>query len=256
MAQELYKTMRPQIQEARQAGASICFAGHSLGGALATLLCSLTMLQLQQPTQQVTCTSFGSPPVLAHKDGKDGTAILEVGHVSCRTLMPITLSIALSLCTLQLSLMLIILPTHPKEGRCTFIMHLQLSQMLIFCLYIFWDQLWLHPAGPRTSKCIAVLQLLGLSESSIRSFVLDTDPIPRAMLSVDPTFAFLKQWPGMASLLSIRDWFTGQTSSNQANAAKFMYNNVGEVYLITWSVDTGHKVCIWCQATVFVNNSP
>ena len=123
MAQELYKTMLPQIQEARQAGASIRFAGHSLGGALASLLCSLTMLQLQQPTQQVTCTSFGSPPVLAHKGGKDGTAILEVGHVSCRTLMPVILSIALSLCTLQLPVMLIILPTHPKEVRCTFIMH-------------------------------------------------------------------------------------------------------------------------------------
>lgn len=80
----------------------------------------------------------------------------------------------------------------------------------------------------------------------MRSFVLASDPIPRAMLSVDPTFAFFKQWPGVASILSLRDWFTGQASGNRANAAKFMYNNVGEVHLINWSVETGHKVSLRC----------
>lgn len=78
MAQDMYKTLLPQIEEARQNGQTIYFAGHSLGGALATLLCSMTMLQLQLPAQQIMCTTFGSPPVLAHKDGKGGNAILQV----------------------------------------------------------------------------------------------------------------------------------------------------------------------------------
>ena len=130
MAQELYKTMLPQIQEARQAGASICFAGHSLGGALAALLCSLTMLQ--QPTQNVTCTSFGSPPVLAHKDGKDGTAILEVDSVSsgmhnshaCHNIhCPVAV-------VLQLAHMLIVLPT---DSSGVIYCHLQLSQIEVCC---------------------------------------------------------------------------------------------------------------------------
>ena len=83
MAQELFKTLAPQIQQAKDKGQSICFGGHSLGGALAMLLCSLAVLQLRVPAKQVMCTTFGSPPVLAHKDGKDGQAILQVckrGH--------------------------------------------------------------------------------------------------------------------------------------------------------------------------------
>lgn len=78
MAQEIYRILDPQLQEAKKAGRTICFAGHSLGGALATLLCSMTLLHLQLPAQQIRCTTFGSPPVLAHKDGKDGDAILQV----------------------------------------------------------------------------------------------------------------------------------------------------------------------------------
>ena len=62
------------------------------------------------------------------------------------------------------------------------------------------------------------------------------------MLSVDPSLAFFKQWPGMGYVLQIRQWFQGQSPVAAPDAAKFMYSNVGEVHLITWSVDVGHKV--------------
>ena len=88
-----------------------------------------------------------------------------------------------------------------------------------------------------------VLQMLGLPSSSLRSFVLDSDPIPRAMLSIDPTFSFFKQWPAVKGILQVRNWFMGQASAAPVvNPARFLYDNVGDVYLIKWTVGQGHKV--------------
>lgn len=87
-----------------------------------------------------------------------------------------------------------------------------------------------------------VLQLLGLPAASLRSFVLDSDPIPRAMLSIDPTFAFFKQWPAVKNIMQAGRWLMGQQAPPPITPAKFMYNNVGEVYLIRWTVGQGHKV--------------
>lgn len=103
----------------------------------------------------------------------------------------------------------------------------------------------------QTDAQLICLQLLGLPASSLRSFVLDSDPIPRAMLSIDPTFAFVKQWPAVKSIMQLGRWFTGQQSPAPVTPARFMYNNVGEVYLIKWTVGQGHKVSSihpWVQA--------
>ncbi len=51
---------------------------------------------------------------------------------------------------------------------------------------------------------MALLQALGLPASAVRSFVLDNDPVPRAMLSADPAFALLKQSAPVAWLLQAR----------------------------------------------------
>lgn len=48
------------------------------------------------------------------------------------------------------------------------------------------------------------VQLLSLPSGAVRSFVLDNDPVPRAMLSVDPTFAMLKQSAPMSWVLEAR----------------------------------------------------
>lgn len=105
MANELYKQLQPHIQRARDLGQIICFGGHSLGGALATLVCCLAVLHQRLPAPQVQCATFGSPPVLAHRDGKNGDAILQVclpkaaqlhdGVQPCKN--PVTLSSAVKL---------------------------------------------------------------------------------------------------------------------------------------------------------------
>lgn len=62
------------------------------------------------------------------------------------------------------------------------------------------------------------------------------------MLSIDPTFAFVKQWPAVKNIMQVGRWFTGQQAPLPVTPARFMYNNVGEVYLIKWTVGQGHKV--------------
>ena len=79
MANELYEHLEPHIKRAKSAGQAVCFGVHSLGGALATLFCRLALLKSQLPSHQLQCVTFGSPSVLAHTDGKDGNAILQVG---------------------------------------------------------------------------------------------------------------------------------------------------------------------------------
>ena len=101
-------------------------------------------------------------------------------------------------------------------------------------------------ANVRLKNAWCVLQLLGLPAASLRSFVLDSDPIPRAMLSIDPTFAFVKQWPAVKNIMQVGRWFMGQQTPVPVSPAKFMYNNVGEVYLIKWTVGQGHKVSSTC----------
>ena len=49
-----------------------------------------------------------------------------------------------------------------------------------------------------------VMQELGLPAAAVRSFVLDNDPVPRAMLSADPTFAMLSKSAPMSWLLQAR----------------------------------------------------
>jgi pimeloyl-ACP methyl ester carboxylesterase len=113
MAEELYSVLRPHMEGQGQ----LHLAGHSLGGSLATLVAltahlrlggstsasaaSLNDRQQQQQQQlspqgqqqqqqqqqrrrlQVTCTTFGSPPVLAMSqgEGEDGRSILQAARM-------------------------------------------------------------------------------------------------------------------------------------------------------------------------------
>lgn len=82
MANELYKQLESHVKTAKDLGQIICFGGHSLGGALATLVCCLALLHQKLPPGQVQCATFGSPPVLAHRDGRNGDTILQVCSVT------------------------------------------------------------------------------------------------------------------------------------------------------------------------------
>lgn len=88
----------------------------------------------------------------------------------------------------------------------------------------------------------SALQVLGLPEGSIRSFVLENDPVPRALLSVDPTFTALKNSRPGAALLRLRSWLLGP--SVPLTPDRFLADNVGEVNLLRWTPDAGHRVSL------------
>ena len=81
---------------------------------------------------------------------------------------------------------------------------------------------------------------MGLPAARVRSFVLDNDPVPRAMLSVDPTFALLKSAAPVAWLLEARARWLGDGAA--LTPERFLFENVGDVFLIRWSPESGQKV--------------
>lgn len=86
----------------------------------------------------------------------------------------------------------------------------------------------------------AILEALGMAPTSVRNYVLDNDPVPRALLSVDPTFAAIKGWTPFKSLLELRERFLGP--GVVLSPSRFLYHTVGPVYLIRWSQEEGHTV--------------
>lgn len=100
------------------------------------------------------------------------------------------------------------------------------------------------------SHMVLGMQMLGLQKGSLQSFVLENDPVPRALLSVDPTFTALKQSRLGAALLQLRHSFLGP--GVPLTPERFLADNVGQVNLIRWTPETGHKVCpniIWYSSS-------
>ena len=77
------------------------------------------------------------------------------------------------------------------------------------------------------------LDILGLPPQALRNFALENDPIPRALLSVDPTFEMIKQWDTAKALLQLRERLVGKGSPLSTD--RFLFETVGELYLIKWT---------------------
>jgi len=67
-----------------------------------------------------------------------------------------------------------------------------------------------------------------------RNFILQNDPIPRALLSVDPTYQLFAGLPVVQSLLELRAWLAG-SSGAPLSPTRFLFETVGEVHFIKWS---------------------
>jgi len=85
-----------------------------------------------------------------------------------------------------------------------------------------------------------VLQVLKLPDAAVRSFVLEHDPVPRALITADPAFHALKQYAPVQQLLQARSWllgsglFGGQDASATSpfTSNRFLFESVGGVYLL------------------------
>jgi hypothetical protein len=68
-----------------------------------------------------------------------------------------------------------------------------------------------------------------------RNFILQNDPIPRALLSVDPTYQLLAGLPGVQSLLELRAWLAaGDSAAPMLSPNRFLFETVGEVRALAW----------------------
>ena len=90
-----------------------------------------------------------------------------------------------------------------------------------------------------TSKIICA-QALDMPTSSMRSFVLEGDVIPRAMLSSDPSFTLLKRWSVVRAGLQLRETLFG--SGVPLSSSRFLFDSVGDTFLIRWDAKTGPQV--------------
>lgn len=78
-----------------------------------------------------------------------------------------------------------------------------------------------------------MLAAVGLPEGSVKNFVLENDPVPRALLSVDPTFELLKGWGAVKGLLQLRELLAG--AGSPLSSSRFLFESVGQVHLIKWT---------------------
>lgn len=82
----------------------------------------------------------------------------------------------------------------------------------------------------------AALQALGLPQHAMQHYVLDQDPVPRAMLSVDPTLSFLKQVAGLPLDAVPRSLLGG-------TPVRFLFDlPMGEVYLLKLDQQRVHRL--------------
>ena len=81
------------------------------------------------------------------------------------------------------------------------------------------------------------------SMKRIRNYVLDNDPVPRTLLSVDPTFvAFKNSLPAIKSILEWRQQVYGKNA--MFSLEKFMYQPAGPLFLIKWNAEQGQRVTL------------
>ena len=86
----------------------------------------------------------------------------------------------------------------------------------------------------------AILAALGMAPGAVRNYVLDDDPVPRVLLTADPSFQVLKASPAAAALLQLRERVLGPGAV--LSPSRFLYHTVGAVLLLRWSPERGYSI--------------
>ena len=86
----------------------------------------------------------------------------------------------------------------------------------------------------------------------VRNYVLQDDPVPRALLSADPALLALTRHPAVEGLLRLRrQWLSGEAGGDRGSSygdapslspSRFLFHPAGEVRLVRWSAAGGHRV--------------
>ena len=95
-------------------------------------------------------------------------------------------------------------------------------------------------AGDGRSASSAPSSASAAPVSSVTSFFAEGDPVPRWLLSSDPTFAAAASFPPLAAALAARSWLLGPSAP--LTTTRFLFEPAGECYLLSWSPSAGHRV--------------
>lgn len=78
-----------------------------------------------------------------------------------------------------------------------------------------------------------MLRALGAPPAAALNWVLEHDPVPRALLTADPTLAAARAaLPGLDALLALRGAVLGEGAP--LSSGRFLYESVGELMLVRW----------------------
>ena len=207
--------------------ASLCCAGHSLGGSMATLLMAWSALRLGvHPTRMEPARTFGSPPVLA----ADGWAArVEGAGMSAER----------------------VARAAAKGGDWVGeIMTAVGMRQGVGGVGIGDGGMGTGTGGTDAASSAAssarskerdALRLAGFAPDAVRAFVLSNDPVPRMWLAADPLFGAAAANETIKAVLGARSRLFGDGILSER---RFLYEAVGTLYWLTWSAADGTRLTV------------
>ncbi|KAL4439045.1 hypothetical protein ABPG77_006982 [Micractinium sp. CCAP 211/92] len=209
MAEELFEVLRPHMEGVPR----LHLAGHSLGGSLATLVALTAHLKLGGSCLGGDGGASSAGGGSSTSSGGTSSGALSAGH-------------------------------QPQQQRQQ---QQQQRQRLQVEVTTFGSPPVLALARGAEEDGRSILQALRLPLDSVRNYVLQDDPVPRALLSADPAFLALKSSPAVAGLLRLREQWLGQ---GVLSPTRFLFHPAGDVFLIRWSAERGHTVRLLAPHTL------
>ncbi|KAL4452698.1 hypothetical protein ABPG75_008360 [Micractinium tetrahymenae] len=226
MAEELFGVLRPHMEGVPR----LHLAGHSLGGSLATLVALTAHLKLGasslgassggSDSSSTSSSSDGAHPSGLAGSSSPGSAGFGSGAV----------------------------PSRQQQQQRQQAQHAQQQrQRLQVEVTTFGSPPVLALAHGAEEDGRSILQALRLPLGAVKNYVLQDDPVPRALLSADPAFMAMKSSPAVAGLLRLREQWLGQ---GVLSPTRFLFHPAGDVFLIRWSAERGHSVRLLAPHTL------
>ena len=243
------------------ATARLCFAGHSLGGSMATLLMAWTKLRLGvDPARMDPAITFGSPPTLAVdrwalRNADAGASVERVARAAAGGEDWVgELMNAVGVGELTRGVVGGITPAGGgggggaagANGERTRDERTRDSSAAIGDSGDSGDSnrpgTELSPA-PGTESALA---LAGFAPDAVRAFVLSNDPVPRMWLAADPAFSAAIDSDLARSVLGARERLFG---AGIFSSRRFLYEAVGALYWLRWSANEGTALTVHDEAS-------